>query len=101
MPAQDGLWSNEYECRPPVPPDASQGHPKQPVTRLRARSGVRPLHRDQLLPERQVLEDQLSMPTESQGQRPTGKDEQLKHGSILVAAGVRINSDRFWRGSGA
>ena len=42
-----------------------------PDTRLQARAIVRPLHRDQLLPERQVLQDQLSMPTESRRQRTT------------------------------
>jgi hypothetical protein len=99
MPAHDGLWTNQYDRRAPVPPDASQGNPKQPVTRLQARASVRPLHRDQLLPERQILEDQLSMPTESQRQRTTDKDQQLEHDSILAGAGARINSDGFWRGS--
>ena len=39
------------------------------------------------------------MSTESQRQRPTGKDQQLEHDSILAAAGGRINSGGFWRGS--
>ena len=99
MPAHDGLWSNKYDRRTPVRPDASQGDPKQPVTRLQARATVRPLHRHQLLPERQVLQDQFSMSTESQRQRPTDDDQQLEHVSILAGAGARINSDEFWRGS--
>ena len=40
------------------------------------------------------------MPTESQRQRTTDKDQQLEHDSILAGAGTRINSDEFWRGSG-
>jgi len=56
-----------------------------PDTRLQARAIVRPLHRDQLLPERQVLQDQLSMPTESQRQRTTDKDQQLEHDRSWLA----------------
>jgi hypothetical protein len=99
MPADDGLRTNQYERRAPVPPDASQGNPKQPVARLQARASVRPLQRGQLLPERQVFQDKLSMPTESQRQPPTDKDQQLEHDSILAGGGARINSDGFWRGS--
>jgi len=62
MPAHDGLWSNQYERRSPVRPDALQGNPKQPVAGLQARPTVRPLHRHQLLPERQVLQDNFPMP---------------------------------------
>jgi hypothetical protein len=99
MPVHDGLWSNKHYRRAPVRPDASQGDPKQPVTRLQARAPVRPLHRHQLLPERQVFQDQFSMSAESQRQRPTDDDQQLEHVSILVGAGARINADGFWRGS--
>jgi hypothetical protein len=83
MPAHDGLWSNKNYSRAPVRPEASLGDPKQPVTRLQARAAVRPLHRHQLLPERQVLQDQFSMSTESQRQRTTDDDQQLEHVSIL------------------
>ena len=88
-----------YDRRPPVRPDAPQGDPKQAVTRLQARATVRPLHRHQLLPERQILQDQFSMSAESQRQRPTDDDQQLEHVPIVAGAGARINSDEFWRGS--
>ena len=95
MPAYDSLWTNQYERRTPVRPDASQGDPKQPVSRLQVGATVRPLHRHQLLPERQVLQDQFSMSTESQRHSTTDDDEQLEHVSILAGAGARINSDEF------
>ena len=101
MPTHDGLWSHQYDRRPPVRPDAPQGDPKQAVTRLQARATVRPLHRRQLLPERQILQDQVSMSAESQRQRPTDDDQQLEHVPIVAGAGPRINSDGLWRGSGA
>ena len=76
-----------------------QGDPKQAVTRLQARATVRSLHHHQLLTERQILQDQFSMSAESQRQRPTDDDQQLEHVPIVAAAGARINSDEFWRGS--
>src|SRR3954469_8336339 len=99
MPGHDSLWSDKYDCRAPVRPDASQGDPKQPVAPLQARATVRPLQRHQLLPERQVLQDELPMPTESQRQRTTDEDQQLDHDSILTGTGARSNSEEFWRGS--
>jgi hypothetical protein len=101
MPAHDGLWANKAYSRAPVRPEASQGNPKQPVTRLQARATVRSLHHQQLLPECQVLQDQFSMSTESQRQRTTRDDQQMEHASILGGAGARVNSDGFWRGSGS
>ena len=89
MPAHDGLWSNKHDGRAPVRPEASQGDPKQAVSRLQARATVRPLHRHQLLAERQVLQDQFSMSAESQRQRTTDDDQQLEHVSILAGAGAR------------
>jgi len=95
MPSHHGLWSNNYDRRPPLRPNASQGDPKQPVTGLQAGPTVRPLHRHQLLPERQVLQDQFSMSPKCQCQRATDEHQHLEHVSILAGAGVRINSDEF------
>jgi hypothetical protein len=95
MPAHNGVGSNEYERRSPVRPKPSQGHPEQPVTGLQAGPTVRPLHRHQLLAQRQVLQDQFSMSPKSQRQRPTDDDQQLEHVLILGGAGARINSDEF------
>ena len=99
MPTHDGLWSHKYDRRPPVRPDAPQGDPKQAVTRLQARATVCPLHRHQLLPERQILQDQFSMSAESQRQRPTDDDQQPGACPDRGWRGRRINSDEFWRGS--
>jgi len=95
MPAHDGFWSNQCERRAPVRPDSPQGHPEQPVTGLQAGPTVRPLHCHQLLPKRQVLQDEFSMSPKCQRQRPTADHQQLEHVSILAGAGARINSDEF------
>jgi hypothetical protein len=88
MPAHDGLRPNQDERRTPVPPDATQSHPEQPVTGLQAGPIVRSLHRHELLPERQVLQDQFSVSPECQRQRTTADHHQLEHVSILAGAGA-------------
>ena len=96
MPAHDGLWSNQYERRAPVRPDASQGDPKQPVTGLQAGPAVRTLHRHQLLAQRQIFQDHFAVPAECQRQCPTAHHQQLEHVWILTGAAARINWDEFW-----
>ena len=95
MPAHNGVGSNQYERRAPVRPDAAQGHPEQPVRGLQAGPTVRPLHRHQLLAQRQVLQDHLAMSAECQRQRTTDNHEQREHIGILADAGARINSEEF------
>jgi hypothetical protein len=47
------------------------------------------------LAQRQIVQDQFSMSTNSQRQRPTDDDQQLEHVLILAGAGARINSEKF------
>ena len=98
MPSHHGLWSNQYERRAPIRPDASQGNPQQPVTGLQAGLTVRTLHRHQLLAQRQIFQDHFAMPAECQRQPSTDDQQQLEHVSILTGAAARINWDEFWRG---
>ena len=100
MPSHDRVWPHEYDGGAPVPPDSSQGDPEQPVARLQVGTRGRPFHRHQLLPQRQVLQHQFSMPAEPQRQRTTDDDQQPQHVSILAGVGATINPDEFWRGSG-
>jgi hypothetical protein len=76
-----------------------QGDPKQPIARPQmGASGS--FHGHQLLPQRQVLQNQFSLSAESQRQRTTDDNQQLQHVSILAGVGAKINSGEFWRGSG-
>jgi hypothetical protein len=56
-------------------------------------------HRRQLLPQRQVLQDQFPMSAECQRLCAGDRDEQLQHTSIAAGVGAKINGDEFWRGS--
>jgi len=101
MPSHDGVRLHEYHRRAPVPPAPRQGNPKQSVARLEVRALGRAFQCRQLLPQRQVLQDQFSMAAKRQRQRTADHNEQLQHASIVAGIGARINADEFWRGSGA
>ncbi|PYQ86060.1 MAG: hypothetical protein DMG02_26180 [Acidobacteria bacterium] len=54
----------------------------------------------QLLPQRQVFQDQFPMAAECQRDCADDHDEQLQHAVIVVGVGAKFNSDEFWRWSG-
>jgi hypothetical protein len=99
MPPDDGVRLDEHQRRALVPPRSGQSDPKQSVPCLKVRALGRAFHRRQLLPQRQILQDQLPMSTERQRQRAADHDEQLQHASIVSGVGPKINGDEFWRGS--
>jgi hypothetical protein len=99
MPPHDGVRLHEHHGRAPVPPDSGQDDPKQAVACLEVWAAGGEFHRSQLLPQRQVLQDQLPMSAERQGQRPADHEQQLQHASIVGGLGTEINGDEFWRGS--
>ena len=100
MPAHDGVRLHEHQRNTPVPPASRQGDPKQSVARLEMGSRGRASQGRQLLPQGQVLQDQLSMSTARQCQRTDQYEQQLQHASIVAGAAARFNKDEFWRGSG-
>ena len=75
MPSDDGVRLHEHQRRAPVPPDSGQGDPKQSVARSEAWAVRGTCHRRQLLPKRQVLQDQFPMAAERQRQCAGGDDE--------------------------
>jgi hypothetical protein len=99
MPPHDGVRLHDYQGRAPVPPDSSEGDPKESVARLEVWTLGRAFHRCQLLPEREVLQDQFPMAAEPQRQRAADHDEDFQHAPIVAGIGPKINADEFWRGS--
>ena len=97
MPPHDGVRLHEHHRRAPVPLDSNEGDPKQSVARLEVPALGRPFHRRQLLPQRQVLQDQFPMAAECQRDCADDHDEQLQHAVIVVGVGAKFNSDEFWR----
>jgi hypothetical protein len=101
MPAHDGVRLHQYQRPAPVPPASRQGDRKQAVAGLEMGSLGRASQGHQLLPQGQVLQDQISMSTARQCQRADDDDEQLQHAPMVTAVPARFNKDEFWRGSGS
>jgi hypothetical protein len=75
MPPDDGVRLHDHQRGAPVLPDSRQGDPKQSIAAFEARAVRGTFHRRQLLPKRQVLQDQFPMAAERQRQCP-GDDEE-------------------------
>ena len=91
MPPYNGVRLHQHQRRAPVPPDSNHGDPEQSVAGLKAGAFRRAFHRHQLLPQREVLQDQFPMSVEGQCQSTTDDDEQLQHAPMVVGVGEKIN----------
>jgi len=102
MPPHDGVGLREDERGTPVGPHASQRDPEQAVRRVESWPlTAGPLQRAQLLPQRQILQDDLAMPAERQCERSANDEEQGQHGAIVAGLVEKINKDDLWEGQGA
>ena len=99
MPADDGVRLHDNQRRAPVSPTSRESHPKESIACPQAASR-RSVEGRQLLPQRQVFQDQFPMAAECQRDCADDHDEQLQHAVIVVGVGAKFNSDEFWRWSG-
>jgi hypothetical protein len=86
MPPDDRVRLHDNQRPAPVVPATREGNPKELVARPEAGTFLRTVQGLQLLPEREVLQDQFPMSAERQGQRADEHDEQLQH--VVIVAGV-------------
>jgi hypothetical protein len=80
MPSYDGVGLNEYQRQTPVTPDVRQGDPKQSIACGQPDWLLGTLHRCELLAQRYVFKDQLSMATQQKCQAADNQNQQLQHG---------------------
>src|SRR5262249_27574858 len=86
MPADDGVRLHDNQRSAPVPPKSREGHPEESVARLEAASR-RSVVRRQLLPQREVFQDQFPVAAKHQRDCADDDDKQLRHaGSWLELA---------------
>jgi hypothetical protein len=101
MRSHDRLWLNEHQRRAPIPPDSGQHDPEQPVARPDTHTRGRAFHRPELLPQRNVLQDQFVMASGGQRQSTANQHHQRQHASIVSGiAGENQSAQRrteFWR----
>jgi hypothetical protein len=64
MSGNNSVRLDDDQRRAPVLPDSRQGDPKQSIATVEARAVCGTFHRRQLLPKRQVLQDQFPMAAE-------------------------------------
>jgi hypothetical protein len=94
MPSHHGVGLDEHERAPPVVPRLGQHDPKQAISPPKLRTGDSAFQRVELLPEREILEDEFVM--SATGQRHSADEEKdgLKHASILSCYAQGINVGR-------
>jgi hypothetical protein len=97
MPADDGVRLHDNQRRAPVRPNAREGQPKESVAEPEAASR-RSVVRRQLLPERNVLQDQFPLAAKHQGECTDDHDEQLQHVRSWLDSARKFNSDGFGKG---
>ena len=93
MPADDGVRLHDNQRRAPVPPTSRENHPKESVACPQATSR-RSVEGRQLLPQRQVFEDQFPMAAERQRDCADDHDEQLQHAVIVAGSWREIQLGR-------
>jgi hypothetical protein len=81
-----------------VSPTSRESHPKESVACPEAASS-RSLEGRQLLPQRQVFQDQFPMAAERQRECADDHDEQLQHGGSWLELALNSTPDEFWRAS--
>ena len=100
MPPNDGIGLDEYERRAPVPPDVCQHDPEEPIAGLEAWTLRRTCGGLQLLPQREVLQHDVVVPTANQGQPATDQTQEFQHARIVACSTAKINPGAFWRTTG-
>jgi hypothetical protein len=73
MPPHDGARLDEYQGGAPLRPECGKGHPEQAVSSAKTRPRGSALYGSELLPQRDILENQLVMSTASDRERPSNR----------------------------
>ena len=76
LPSQDGVGRHDDQSLPPAGPDSGQPDPEQAIHRAELRPGRRSLVDGELLAQGQVLEGELAVAADEEGEEP----EQVESG---------------------
>jgi hypothetical protein len=105
LPPQDGVGRHDDESLSPADPDSGQADPQQAISRAQLRPGHRSLVHGKLLAEGEVLEGELTMAAEEEGEDPKQVEQEGNHRAESVAgsrpADQPLTRRRFWRRTGA
>src|SRR5277367_6503309 len=83
VPSHNGLRLNENQCLPPPGPEAPQYHPEKSVGNSKPRMRTPPLQDSKLLPESEILQEEIAARTKEHDHRNKQKPQEAQHqGSI-------------------
>jgi hypothetical protein len=111
LPPEDGIGGHDDQRLPPAGPDSGQAGPEQAVGRAELWPRSRSLVHGELLAQGQVLESELAVAADEEGEEPEDVEYESDHESRLWpdeaersttcrAAGV-LSKDRFGEGQQA
>ena len=80
MPAQNGLWPNDHQRRPPTQPVPTEPDPEQPVRSAQPRARLASLEDFDLLAQREDLEQQIGAGVRGLTGCQQERVEQVQHG---------------------
>jgi hypothetical protein len=79
MPSHNGLRLNENQCLPPPGPEPPQNHPEKSVGNSKPRMGMSPFQDSKLLPESQILQEEIAARTKEHDHRIKQQLHQAEH----------------------
>jgi hypothetical protein len=86
LPTWDRVGSHDHERLPPPGPDPGEPDPEKSVRRTKLRPGRRSLVDGELLAQGEVLQDQLALAAEEDGEEPKQVERESDHRAEIVAA---------------
>jgi hypothetical protein len=105
LPPQDGVRGHDHEGLPPPGPHPGQSEPEKSVRRTKLGPSGRSLVDRELLAQSQVLEGELAVAADEEGQESKQVEQESDHRAAIVArsgptAQALGRRPRFWRRTG-
>ena len=102
LSAQDGVGRDDDQRLSPAGPDSGQANPEQTIHRVEPRPGRRSLVDGELLAQGQVLDDELAMAADEEGEEPKQVEEEGDHRAGIVSGSELTDQPlacrtEFWR----
>src|SRR6266850_3796800 len=102
LPPQDCVRGHDQERPPPTGPDSGQRDPEEPISSAKWGPGHRSLVDGELLAQGQVLEGELTVAAEEEGQETEQPEQESDHRAEIVRGSEPTNQSldcrtEFWR----
>ena len=92
VPSHNGLRLNENQCLPPPGPEAPQYHPEKSVGNSKPRMRTPPFQDSKLLPESQILQEEIAARTKEHDHRNKQQLHQAQHARSCTRRQSRLDT---------